>query len=95
VHEFRENDIIVLGTDGLWDNLFEDQILAVIRPFYEATYKIKDLNMVANLIAELAEKLSFSPKYKSPFSIKSRGLYLGGKTDDITIVIAQIVPNKI
>lgn len=95
VHEFRENDIIVMGTDGLWDNLFEDQILAVIKPFYEATYKIKDLNLVANLIAELAEKLSLSPKYKSPFSIKSRGLYLGGKTDDITIIVAQIVPNKI
>ncbi len=95
VHEFKENDIIVLGTDGLWDNIFEDQILSVIKPFYQADYKIKDLNIVANLLAELTEKLSLSPKYKSPFSVKSRGLYLGGKSDDITIIIAQIVPNKI
>jgi protein phosphatase PTC7 len=95
VHEFRENDIIVLGSDGLWDNLFEDQILALVKPFYEANYKIKDLNLVANLLAEFAEKLSLSPKYKSPFSVKSRGLYLGGKSDDITIIVAQIVPNKI
>lgn len=94
VHEFRENDIIILGTDGLWDNVYEDQIIKVLQPFYETSYKIKDLNLVANLLAELTEKLSLSPKYKSPFSVKSRGLYLGGKTDDITIVIAQIVPNK-
>lgn len=95
VHEFRENDLIVLGTDGLWDNLYEDQILAVIKPFYEQNYKIKDLDFVANLIAEMAEKFSLSAKYKSPFSVKSKGLYLGGKSDDITIIIAQIVPNRI
>jgi len=95
VHEIRENDIIVLGTDGLWDNLFEEQILAIIKPFYETTQKIKDLDLLANLIAELAEKLSLSPKYKSPFSVKSKGLYLGGKSDDITIIVAQIVPNHI
>ena len=95
VHQFEENDIVVLGTDGLWDNLFDDQILSVIKPFFETNKKIKELDLIASLISELCEKYSLSPKYKSPFSIKSEGLYLGGKTDDITIVLAQIVPNKI
>jgi len=95
VHEIQENDIIVLGTDGLWDNLFDEQIVAIIRPFYLDSNKIKDLNQVARLMSEFAEKLSISPKYKSPFSVKSKGLYIGGKSDDITIIIAQIVSNKI
>jgi protein phosphatase PTC7 len=95
VHDFKENDIIVLGTDGLWDNLYEEQILNVIKPFYQISYKIKDLDYVASLIAEYAEKLSLNPKYRSPFSVKSKGLYLGGKADDITIIVAQIVPNRI
>jgi len=95
VHEIKENDIIILGTDGLWDNLFEEQVLGVVKPFYELSYKIKDLDYVANLIAVYAEKMSLSQKYKSPFCVKSKGLYLGGKPDDITIIVAQVVPNRI
>lgn len=95
VHEFKENDIIVLATDGLWDNLFENQIVNIIQPFYGISNKILDLNVVAELIGETCERYSLDQRYKSPFSQRSKGLYLGGKPDDITIIVAQIVKNEI
>lgn len=30
VHLIEENDILVLGTDGLWDNLFDQDIIDLI-----------------------------------------------------------------
>jgi len=41
-----------------------------------------------------AEKHSHNQNYKSPFSVKSKGLYLGGKADDITIIVSQIIKNE-
>ena len=35
-HEVALNDIFVLGSDGLFDNLFEKDIVEVIRPFIKS-----------------------------------------------------------
>jgi protein phosphatase PTC7 len=94
VHQFQENDIIILATDGLWDNLYENQILQVIKPFYDVSERLRDPTIVAELIGETCEKLSLDTKYKSPFCKRSRGLYLGGKPDDITIIVSQIIKNE-
>ena len=32
-HEVKNGDIFVLGTDGLWDNLYTRQVLDLMRPF--------------------------------------------------------------
>ena len=32
-HPVEDNDIFILGTDGLWDNLFAIQLIGLIRPF--------------------------------------------------------------
>jgi protein phosphatase PTC7 len=92
-HQIRENDIIILATDGLWDNLFENQILQILQPYYENSQVLRDLNSIAAKMAEICEKFSENQRYKSPFSVRSGGLYLGGKPDDITIIIAQVVRN--
>lgn len=91
VHEIKENDIIVLATDGLWDNMFENQILQIIKPYYEHSDTLTNLNSIAKRIAENCEKISNNTRYKSPFSQRSGGLYIGGKPDDITVIVAQIV----
>lgn len=95
VHGLMENDVIVLATDGLWDNLYEYDILKIIKPFMETSEEINDLGVVCQMIGEICEKYSLNQRYRSPFSMRSRGLYLGGKPDDITIVLAQIVKNDI
>jgi protein phosphatase PTC7 len=91
-HEFEENDIIIMATDGLWDNLYENQIISIIKPFL-STNHAPDLNIIAEMIGEHCLKYSADKRYQSPFSKRSQGLYLGGKEDDITILVSQIVQN--
>ncbi|ESS30386.1 putative protein phosphatase 2C [Toxoplasma gondii GAB2-2007-GAL-DOM2] len=88
-----EGDILFLATDGVWDNLYDDQILAVLR-------NQPDVRKAAAEIAELAFKYSQNPRWASPFSTKERevlGLtrrHLGGKPDDISVVLAAVVRKK-
>jgi protein phosphatase PTC7 len=89
-HEIEENDIIIMASDGLWDNLFENQIISIIKPFLSTGHTL-DLNIIAEMIGEHCLKYSVDRRYQSPFSKRSQGLYLGGKEDDITIIVSQIV----
>ena len=91
IHEIRENDLIVLGTDGLWDNLFEKQIIQVIQTHLKNSPVIQDLSVVAKDLGQTAENLSHSQNYNSPFAVRSGGQFIGGKPDDITIIVSQII----
>lgn len=31
-HEIKSGDLIILGTDGCFDNLFEEDILSIVEP---------------------------------------------------------------
>lgn len=96
VHQFEENDIIVLGTDGLWDNVFVENVRDLISEYIDDTTNvIRDLNSVAMDLGKFTEKLSLDGNYNSPFCVRSGGLYRGGKPDDITIIVAQIVRNNV
>jgi len=98
-HEIKNNDIVVVGTDGLFDNIDENQIIEVIKPFLKGKESFADSAQVADGIAQLAYKLSLDRSYMSPFAKKallSNLRFLGGKSDDITVVVGQIktVDNK-
>lgn len=32
-HDVLNNDIIILGSDGLWDNLYDQKVIELVRPF--------------------------------------------------------------
>jgi len=50
----RHNDIVVLGTDGLWDNLYEEDIKSCFANSMEDDGTIKNLDQVAKSIGKLA-----------------------------------------
>jgi protein phosphatase PTC7 len=107
-HEVEKNDIIILASDGLWDNLNVDQLVFLLKKYYEI--EMKELNnenivkengviiyrpkILSEIITNSAENVSLDPSYKSPFSIRSRGAYLGGKHDDITVIVAQLIEDN-
>ena len=84
------NDIVVSGTDGLFDNLFLDQIVELLY-----NYQVSN-GSKARLIAEKAEKVARMKFYEgmvTPFSAAAaeHGLeHKGGKVDDITVVIVHV-----
>ncbi|KRX04094.1 Protein phosphatase 2C (PP2C)-like domain [Pseudocohnilembus persalinus] len=96
-HTVNHNDLIVVGTDGIFDNIDEKQILKCIQPFWESHDDIPDLDIVAEIISKYAYKLSLDPVYNSPFTKKARKAFLdfaGGKSDDITVCVAQVKLGK-
>ncbi|EGR27106.1 protein phosphatase 2c-related protein, putative [Ichthyophthirius multifiliis] len=97
-HDIQNNDILVMGSDGLFDNLDQFQIYKCIRPFWQISDNIQDIQIVCDFIAKYAFKLSRNPTYQSPYAIKCKQNYKdyrGGKQDDISVIVAQIqIPNK-
>ena len=93
IHEVQNNDIIVAGSDGLFDNMYDDQIREVMIPFIKASDELLDPELVAQMIAKQAEKLSLNTKWMSPFAKAAYNNYYdfrGGKHDDVTVVVSQI-----
>ena len=67
-----------MGTDGLWDNLFEDQVA-------ELTVWQSDMSDLAKNIGEEARLAATEPGRKTPWS------GVGGKLDDISVIAARVV----
>jgi protein phosphatase PTC7 len=87
--EVQPDDLIILGTDGLWDNLFDEDIIDIIAnaPSDPAT--------ISQLIARQAHIVANDKDIISPFSKSARSngypLATGGKLDDITVMCARVV----
>eukprot|EP00347_Sterkiella_histriomuscorum_P017594 403348740 len=115
-HPVQHNDLIVLGTDGVFDNLYDKDVLKCLKPevdytnesnaaspTYSSQYDLYNLirpQEASNCLANTAEKLSYDKTYDSPFSVGARAAgrshRIGGKDDDITVIVAQIkIPNMI
>ena len=90
--EVFPGDLVILGTDGMFDNLHTPSILKVI----ESLYTEKKLNpqSISKELAEEAYKLSLEENYLSPFmfsALLNAGMfYKGGKSDDITVSVGIV-----
>jgi len=87
--EVQPGDLVIAGTDGLWDNLFDDDILKIL-----ATAP-SDPATIAQLLAAHAHIVANDKDILSPFSRSARDngypLATGGKLDDITVMVGRVV----
>jgi len=86
-----EGDIILVATDGLFDNMTDSMILRHLRIVKHR--QRETIQSAANKIAHEAQKLSNDPEYMSPFCVAAahNGYHIkGGKPDDITVLIATV-----
>ena len=92
--DVQDKDIIILYTDGLSDNLFEDMIRQILIEKIET-----GLDGVARALAEKALEKSTDQTYFSPFAKSALEMinqkYIGGKPDDITVIVAQVNFGKV
>lgn len=88
----EEGDVVVLGTDGLFDNLSTKQITEEISKLKD--HSVQSIQLAADSLANLARTLALDPSYLSPFAKQARmqeGLHVtGGKPDDITVLVALV-----
>ncbi len=89
-----------MGTDGLFDNLFDNDIHACLHPSVRAKkdqkddFELDNPEGVAKCMANKAYNLSKDRRYMSPFAVGAKKYghrYFGGKEDDITVIVSQIV----
>lgn len=95
--QVEHNDLLVMATDGMFDNIFSRDVVDIIRPSLRDTDNLIDPESISELIATFAEKKSLDPRYISPFAKEAnRHFYdaIGGKPDDITVVVSQIKLRK-
>jgi protein phosphatase PTC7 len=86
-HTVVKGDIVVMGTDGVFDNVFDEDMEPCILDHKTPLAR-------ADCIGEKAYGLSHDKNYESPFAKgakEHRRWYMGGKTDDITVVVAEII----
>ena len=93
-HTLEPNDIIVVYSDGVSDNLFPTEFHACLDSAMDKENSLQSFSLAADCIARKAYFLGKDKKFDSPFAQGARKAgwenYRGGKHDDITVVVAQI-----
>lgn len=86
----QPGDIIIMGSDGLLDNVFNTRSAKLV---WEAKKRGATPGVAAQQLAMFAANRSRDPVYLSPFAKSAREAgfyYQGGKVDDITVVISYV-----
>jgi protein phosphatase PTC7 len=90
-YDIKKDDIIVVGTDGLFDNLFAENIIDKIEQYLGSNNF--DSNALAKEVADEAFRKSIDTRWNSPFAVnarKARYSFRGGKSDDITVIVGRV-----
>ncbi|XP_038972668.1 probable protein phosphatase 2C 55 isoform X2 [Phoenix dactylifera] len=87
-------DVIIAGTDGLFDNLYTNEVTAVV---VQAVRTGLGPQVTAQKIAALAHQRAQDKNRQTPFSTAAQDAgyrYYGGKLDDITVVVSYIAASS-
>ncbi|KAG5583553.1 hypothetical protein H5410_054180 [Solanum commersonii] len=83
----EKDDILMVGTDGMLDNMNDSEIEEIVRRAINEKLKPKEL---AKKIGNIALYNSFDRFADTPYARASKGRHKGGKVDDITVIVAYI-----
>lgn len=92
-HEVQDNDIMIMFSDGVSDNLFEEDVARCVKPHLKDA-KLADAQAAADCLSQTAFKLGNDKNYASPFYkgavAVGRPFPKMGKLDDIIVIAATI-----
>jgi len=92
--QVQEGDVLVTATDGLFDNLFDAQILEIVESaLHKKTLAQFEPLEVSNRLVKAASEVATDTRSCSPFETKAleQGLFFqGGKMDDISVVVSIV-----
>ncbi|XP_050127309.1 probable protein phosphatase 2C 62 isoform X2 [Malus sylvestris] len=89
--DLDEGDVVVTATDGLFDNLYEQEITSIVLKSLQTGLELQD---IAEFLATSAQELGRSKSTRSPFAdaAKASGYagYSGGKLDDVVVILSYV-----
>lgn len=83
----REGDILVVASDGLYDNMADSDLVNIVS-------SEEDPMTLAETLGTMASKRGIDKSFSSPFMMAAQKAgvnWEGGKADDITVVVAKVV----
>ena len=86
----RPGDLVVVGTDGLFDNVFADE---VARLASLSRARGDGPREAAEVVAAFARRRAADTEAATPFAVAAQAMgynYRGGKMDDITVVVGFV-----
>lgn len=90
----QPGDIVILGTDGVFDNLYSISVLNTLENLWQQSQQDFTSQNIADALAKRAFDLSLDQNYFSPFSmnaiLNAGMLFRGGKSDDITVSVGIV-----
>jgi len=89
--DIQDGDIVIVGSDGLFDNLFDQEILTIVNDNTQS--ERADVQQIADFITQRAHEAAAQETIPTPFCVNARKsgyTYNGGKMDDITVVVCII-----
>ncbi|KAM1075150.1 hypothetical protein ACFX19_020278 [Malus domestica] len=89
--DLDEGDVVVTATDGLFDNLYEQEITSIVLKSLQTGLELQD---IAELLATSAQELGRSKSTRSPFADAAEASgyagYSGGKLDDVVVILSYV-----
>merc|ERR1719498_2164898 len=90
-----EGDIVILGSDGVFDNLFVDEILGICQEMIPPSMLGRKFQPIGrNLLGQIARRIVMSSHAKTqpgPHGYPESPIGRGGKIDDASCLVAQVV----
>ncbi|KAG2554136.1 hypothetical protein PVAP13_9KG643300 [Panicum virgatum] len=94
--DLQEGDVIVTATDGLFDNVYEEEVAGTVSKSLEADLKPTE---IAELLVARAKEVGRRGFGSSPFSDAALDAgylgYSGGKLDDVTVVVSIVRKSEV
>ena len=88
--ELARGDLVLMGSDGIFDNLSEKQVLEVVDK------EEKNLSTMAKRVSEVSRKVSLDQKAPTPYAKLAKRYGdpdfadgLGGKVDDVSCIVVR------
>lgn len=94
--DLQEGDVIVTASDGLFDNVYEEEVAGIVSKSLEADLKPTE---IAELLVSRAKEVGRCGFGSSPFSDSALAAgylgYSGGKLDDVTVVVSIVRKSEV
>jgi protein phosphatase PTC7 len=86
----QAGDVLVVATDGLWDNVFPEEVTSIVTGELAAG---RGPGAAAKALVDLAHTRGHSKTARTPFSVeamRARVVFMGGKLDDTTVIVSVV-----
>ncbi|GER55511.1 protein phosphatase 2C family protein [Striga asiatica] len=89
--DLEEGDLIITATDGLLDNLYDEEISSIVMQSLADDIKLEE---IAKLLAKKAQEIGESKCTRSPFADDAHAAgfseYIGGRLDDVAVIVSLV-----